>query len=119
MKSNYIYFFVITLFCISCKTTKEPKMTGANVSHNQGSTSDNYDSNTLLINYEGKEVLDSLKSEIQKYGASVAYDYNNFNIIAITIPDNKNIDEALKYFEKVKGVLSVERNAVIQLQNIN
>lgn len=118
MKLNYIYLFVLSVFCVSCKT-KDTRLIGIDPVINQKSTSESYDSSTLLINYEGKEVLDSLKSEIQKYGASVAYDYNNFNIIAITIPENKNIDEALKYFEKVKGVLSVERNAINQLQNIN
>ena len=60
----------------------------------------------------GKEYL--LKS-VQNYRAELLYDYDNINGIAIKIPSDKSIREAIRYFQQVKGVLSVNRDEVMQI----
>lgn len=69
----------------------------------------------LIIYYDreiGKEYL--LKS-VQNYRAELLYDYDNINGIAIKIPSDKSIREAIRYFQQVKGVLSVNRDEVMQI----
>ena len=57
----------------------------------------------------GKEPL---KKAIRKYGAEIKYDYRITNAIAIRIPDPDKMEEAILYFEKVKGVLQVSRDRI-------
>jgi hypothetical protein len=37
------------------------------------------------------------------------------NSISITIPDGTKIEDAIEYFNKVEGVLTVERDQIMQL----
>lgn len=71
---------------------------------------------TLIIWYNHKYKKKLLKA-IKKYKAEIIYDYKNFNGVAIKIPEGKDIDKAQKHFQKVKGVLSVNRDQIMNIQS--
>lgn len=77
-----------------------------------------YSKNTLIISYDEGIGKEPLKRAVRKYGAEVVYDYRIINALAIKIPDGKTLDEATEYFEKVKGVISVSKDRVYQLDEL-
>ena len=74
-----------------------------------------YSPNTLIIFYDtliGKEYL---LNAIEEYNATIIYDLKIINSISIKIPENANIEDAIEYFQKVEGVLAVNRDAINQI----
>ena len=69
-----------------------------------------YSPNTLIIYYDEGVGKEPLKKAAGKYGADVVYDYSIINALTIRIPDGKTLEEASKYFKKVKGVLEVSKD---------
>ena len=49
-------------------------------------------------------------------GASLVYEYKNLHGIAIRPSAKTNIQDAIAYFQKVNGVLSVEQDRQMKLQ---
>ena len=70
-----------------------------------------YSPNTLIIYYDEGVGKGPLKKAAVKYGADVIYDYGIINALTIRIPEGKTLEEATKYFRKVKGVVEVSKNA--------
>ena len=71
--------------------------------------------NTLIIMYDTEVGKEPIKKAITQYGADIIYDYSIIPGMAIRIPDGKDIHEAIEYFKKVKGVVSVERDHIYHL----
>ncbi|MFC2389515.1 MAG: hypothetical protein ACFNNL_07425 [Kingella oralis] len=70
--------------------------------------------NVLIIFVEqGKG--DAGVAAVIQYGAEVVYRYQMINGIAIRVPAGKNVDAAMAHFERVRGVLQVQRDQVMQL----
>lgn len=69
---------------------------------------------TLIIFYE-KGKKDSVKKAIEKYGATIVYEYNALNGFAIKVPERKDTNTAMTHFKKVKNILSVSRDKIHQL----
>ncbi|MDO4881277.1 MAG: hypothetical protein Q3983_08350 [Capnocytophaga sp.] len=97
-----LYALILTFFLFSCKTKQKMEENDLKISHN------------LIIYYE-KPYLDNLKKEIINYKAEIIYEYENFNSIAIKIPQNKSVDKAQSYFSKLKGILGVEKDKIMTL----
>lgn len=78
----------------------------------------NMSPSTLIIWYDasGKDSKKALLKAVKDYKAELIYDYKNFNGIAIRIPDGSNINDAITYFQKVKGVLQVNRDHIMSIQ---
>ncbi|KAG4083043.1 hypothetical protein H8356DRAFT_1751391 [Neocallimastix lanati (nom. inval.)] len=74
-----------------------------------------YSPSTLIIFVDSNIGKDDLKKAIEEYQAEVIYDYNSFNSMAIKIPSGKTIEEAIQYFQNVKGVIMVNRDQKSQL----
>ena len=70
---------------------------------------------TLIIFYDGTIGKEPLKKAIEDYHANIVYDLKNMNSITITIPDGTKIEDAIEYFNKVEGVLQVNRDQIMQL----
>lgn len=68
----------------------------------------------LIIFYEPQTGDAELLKAAEKYGSEVLYEYKNFNGIAVTVPKKRSIPDAIKYYEKVKGVLSVTQDRLLQ-----
>ena len=70
--------------------------------------------NVLIIFFEqGKG--DAVAAAVKQYGAEVVYRYQMMNGMAIRVPAGKNVDAAMAHFERVRGVLQVQRDQVMQL----
>lgn len=71
--------------------------------------------NTLIIMCDevtGKELL---RKAVKEYGAEIIYDYTIINGMAIRISEGVKIEDAIEYFKKVKGVVSVNRDRINHL----
>lgn len=73
-----------------------------------------YSPSTLIIWYKQGRKKKLLKA-VKKYNAEILYDYKNFNGVAIKIPQGMDINSAIAYFKKVKGVLQVNRDSIMHL----
>ena len=72
--------------------------------------------NTLIVYYNNAAGKKSLLKAIKNYGATILYNYNSINCLAIKLPQGKNVDEAKAHFEKVKGVVQVNYDKIMQLK---
>jgi len=70
---------------------------------------------TLIIYYDTAVGKQPLLKAIEKHKAEILYDYANFNAVAIRIPKDKGLDESIRLFQKVKGVLSVAKDRIYHL----
>lgn len=71
-----------------------------------------YSQNTLIIYYDEGVGKGPLKKAVAKYGAEIVYDYSIINALTVKIPKGKTLEEAAKFFSKVKGVEEISKNAV-------
>ncbi|MBO5054359.1 MAG: hypothetical protein J6C44_09055 [Muribaculaceae bacterium] len=72
---------------------------------------------SVLIVYYDREIGNSyLKSAINEMGASIVYDYKNFNAVALRLPTDISLPKAIISLSETKGVLSVQPDGkLIQL----
>ena len=71
--------------------------------------------NVFLVMYDAKIGKEPLLKAIKNYQVEIIYDYNIVNGMALKKPDDKSLEEIMKIFKKVKGVLSVEYDHVYHL----
>lgn len=71
---------------------------------------------TLIIFYDKAKGYKPLLKAIKQNNCTLTYKYKEFNGVAIKVRDDWDIDKAIAYFKGVKGVLSVGKNGVMQLQ---
>lgn len=71
--------------------------------------------NILLVMVDAEVGKEPLRKAVEKYGATIVYDYNIVSGMAIRIPDGGNIHKAMTYFKNVEGVVSVERDRIRRL----
>lgn len=69
----------------------------------------------LIIYYDPAAGNDDLLRAAKKYGSEVLYVYKNINGIAVSIPKNRSFQEAVNYYEKISGVISVMKDEKMQL----
>jgi len=81
-------------------------------------TQPQYSPSTLIIYYDEAIGSEPLMKAIEDYNAEIIYKYNNFSSMAIKIPSDKTLDEAIKYFENVNGVLMVNKDQIYQISPI-
>ena len=74
-----------------------------------------YSPNVLIIFYDATIGKEPLLKAIDDYHATVIYDLKIMKSISIKIPENTKIEDAIEYFQKVEGVLTVNRDAIHQL----
>lgn len=74
-----------------------------------------YSSTTLIIIVDEEIGKEALLQAIEAYGAELKYNYRIIPGVAIRKPDDKTLEETMEYFKKVKGVISVERDGIMQL----
>jgi hypothetical protein len=78
-----------------------------------------YSKDVLIIFFDSSVGSKPLKKAIAKYHAKIIYEYKNFNGLSLVIPKGKTLDESITYFNKVKGVLSVEKDRICHLDSNN
>lgn len=80
------------------------------------STGGNTEAANLIIYYDPEEGKEDLLKAADKYGSKILYIYENINGIAVTVPEGRTEDNAIRYFSSVRGVLSVVRDRTMQIQ---
>ena len=92
---------IVGLILFSCKTTQKQEV--------------QRDTDTLIVLYQVGTPVTPLKEAFAKYGAEILYEYKNLNGFAIKIPKEKSLEQAKAHFSKVKGVLSVEKDEKVEI----
>ena len=106
----------LAMACISCKSNRS----AAPLFQNERAAlveDAEYSSNGLIIMVDESVGKEPLRAAIQSYGAQIIYDYSIISGMAIQIPGNKDINDAIAYFKNVTGVLSVERDAIYHIDD--
>ena len=120
---KHFILLVLSLFILSsCKTEKtvakdriaptERKENG--LVHMRKETGE-FAPRTLIIMVDAEVGKEPLRKAVEKYGATIVYDYNLVHGMAIRIPDGGDIHKTMAYFKKVEGVVSVERDRIRRL----
>lgn len=78
-------------------------------------TQENGAGENLIIYYAPEEGNEGLLKAAKEFGSEILYIYKNINGIAVTVPNGKSVTEAERYYEKIKGVLSVQQDRKAQL----
>lgn len=73
-------------------------------------------SRNLIVSYDPAMGKKPLMEAVKQMGATLLYDYNNFNMIAIRIKDGVKSQVAKEYLQKVPGVTNVENDSVQRAQ---
>ena len=71
--------------------------------------------NVFLLMYDSEVGKEPLMKAIKEYKCEIVYDYGIINGMALKKPEDKTLEEAMQYFKKVKGVVSVEYDHVYHL----
>lgn len=69
--------------------------------------------NTLIIYFDETVGKEPLLEAVEQLNATILYEYNNFNAIAIKIADGSVIEEAIETLSAVDGVLQVNRDHIV------
>jgi hypothetical protein len=109
----YIMFVLAVSQFSSCGAQK--KVLTANVESVSVKEFDDYAPDRLIIMYDEKVGKEPLTKAISEYGAEIIYDYSIIPGMAIKIPEGKTLEEAMAFFKKVDGVVSVEKDHIIRL----
>lgn len=71
--------------------------------------------NVFLVMYDAEVGKEPLLKAIKTYKCEVIYDYNIINGMALKKPEGKSLEETMRYFKGVKGVLTVEYDHITRL----
>ena len=82
-----------------------------------GQPKEEFSPTTLIIFYDAGIGKEPLLKAIEDYHATVIYDLKIMKSISIKIPDGTNIDDAINYFNKVEGVLQINRDRILHLDS--
>lgn len=74
-----------------------------------------YSPTTLIVLCDSTVGKAPLRRAIEQSGASIIYDYRIVCGMAIRKPDSMTLEQAMAYFGRVEGVISVERDRIHRL----
>ena len=71
----------------------------------------------LIVLYDPAVGAEPLLQAVREMQAELVYRYTNINGIAARIPPPQDMAQAIRRLERVPGVLQVQRDQIMQLQN--
>ena len=71
--------------------------------------------NVFLVMYDAEVGKEPLLEAVKTYKCEVIYDYSIINGMALKKPEGKSLEETMRYFKGVKGVLTVEYDHITRL----
>lgn len=81
----------------------------------------NVSSSVILVSVDGNRKKAGMEDLCRKYHLSLVYDYKNFNMYALKtenpLPD-RDMEALIRSLSKEKGILSVERDRVVTVDQI-
>lgn len=100
LRSRYIMGVALLLFT-ACSTSRQ--------------VMDSSTTGNLIIFYDSATGKEELLEAVKEYGSEVLYEYKNFNGIAVTVPPRYTMAKAIRFYKKVRGVLSVSEDRKLEL----
>lgn len=89
--------------------------------HGERPGRDNVSSSVILVSVDGDRKKAGMEDLCRKYHLSLVYDYKNFNMYALKaenpLPD-RDMEALIRSLSKEKGILSVERDRVVTVDQI-
>lgn len=108
-------FFLLGFMLLGLASCTQAVNSESNFAKNsQNLTASSYNHN-LIIFYDAQVGEKALLKAVKAYNAELIYHYKQLNGIAIRVPEDKKLEDAIRYFEKVEGVLVVNQDQVNQL----
>lgn len=80
---------------------------------------ENVSERTLLVFYEAENGKNNVLGAARRKNAQIIYDYRYINAVALTIAPGANMEKMIRFFSKTPGVLSVQRDRLMQLGQTN
>ena len=78
-----------------------------------------YNPGVLIINYTRNDtVRAALQAQVKQLNATIIYDYNIINAIAVRLPEPHTLsatNRAIRTFKSLPGILGVERDRIARL----
>ncbi len=103
---------IALLFLTGCKTTQTVQLEEpAPINHYEPAHSPN----VFIVMYDKEVGKEPLLKAIKEYGAEIVYDYSMISGMALKKPADKTLEETMRHFRTVKGVLSVEYDHIVRL----
>ena len=109
-----VFVLLPPLLC-ACQSPSIPTQSTAIPSQQQAQDT----TGNLIIFYDAQTGPAPLLKAVKTSGATLVYEYKNLHDIAIRPSSKTNIEDAIAYFKKVNGVLSVEQDRLLKLQQTN
>ena len=111
MNKTFAFILLSVLLC-ACQSPSKPTQATEVVPTRQVQAT----TGNLIIFYDEGIGSDSLMKAVKDSGTSLIYEYKNLHGIAIRPSAKTNIQDAIAYFQKINGVLSVEQDRLMKLQ---
>ena len=108
------FYLMVLMPIVSCQSSKETTDVDF-VTRSKQPQGIDYNPNTLIIFYNDSIGKASLMKAVKINKAEVIYDYKIINAVAIKKPEKKTLDETIKIFSKVKGVLQISRDKIMHI----
>lgn len=107
--------FPLALLCLmSCRTEQAVELP---MPPQENKFVPEHSPNVFLILYDAEIGKGPILKAIKEYKCEIVYDYHNMNGMALKKPEDKSLEETMQYFKKVKGVLTVEYDYIIRLDD--
>ena len=107
--------FLVAVALVGCnahKATLKPHLAPPLVSSSDSIT---YSPRLLIVMYDRAIGKLPLLKRLRLMKCEVVYQYETLHGVALKVPDDMPIDKATEDLRKVKGVLSVERDRILHL----
>ena len=105
-------FILLSILLRACQSPSTPAQSTATPSPQQAQDT----TGNLIIFYDAQTGSAPLLKAVKISGATLVYEYKNLHGIAIRPSSKTNIEDAIAYYKKVNGVLSVEQDRLLKLQ---
>ena len=76
----------------------------------------NLNKTIILFLSKDQMIMENVEKEVKEYGAEILYRYGTTNGMALKIPTDKSVDEAIEHFKKLNGVISVSKDQINTIQ---
>ena len=109
---------VLLLACLAMLTAcAAPQPATTVVPSMSGAQPEQAANRVLIVLYDPAVGAEPLLQAVREMQAELVYRYTNINGIAARIPPPQDMAQAIRSLERVPGVLQVQRDQIMQLQN--
>ena len=123
METCYFMFMAVLLLMSSCCSqragTRDMPAVPIENDSRPVSPDEEFAPLTLIVYFVWQVGKDALLAEAKQMKCEIIYDYNVVTAVALRIPDDMDIRQAISRIEKVCGVLQVSRDGITHLNQNN